>query len=553
MIKDILKIRDLSNAEILNGIREDSSFDYQQRIPVATQANMAQVVDKLTQYRPNMNEFLNGFVNRIGALYARTQMWTNPLAVFKKGMMTHGDTVEEYMADILEAHGYDPDRDYGEKVLFGQERPAVEVNYHKVNRQNFYKVTVNDKMLRRAFLDDSGLSSLIAQIMEAPMKSDQYDEFLLMSSLLAQNERNGGFFKIQIPEFSGLNADVADARMAMKLIKALAYKLPILSREYNAAGLPMAAKPEDLILIGTPDFLSSIDVDGLAPIFHIDKAETAYERTVALPEEYMGIDGAQGILTTKDFFMVFDTLIENRMQPNPVGLYDNFFLHHHGIYSLSRFVPSIMLTSDSGTITIRKEYVVASIAAPTIRNSDGTAVTDVERGQLYELSAAVTTNPAGEEVAVAYSVTGATSNHTYVTPTGVLYVSGSEKSNSIRITAITTYTDPTNARLDGKSAYVDVAVTGDLKIDWPGAGRIAKVVVNGVEVDDIDPTVLSYTLTLPEGTIVSKRTVEVLTIGSPDVNVAVAKATGGYTATLSVDNGAGAAKVYTIAVTVETP
>ena len=95
MDTEILELRDLSNAEILNGIREDASFDYQTRIPLADQSNIATVVQSLLNYRPSWNEFSNGFVNRIGAIYARSALWTNPLGVFKKGLMTFGDTVEE--------------------------------------------------------------------------------------------------------------------------------------------------------------------------------------------------------------------------------------------------------------------------------------------------------------------------------------------------------------------------------------------------------------------------------------------------------------------------
>ena len=128
MIHDVLELRELTNAEILDGIREDAGFDYQSRVPLATQAGVSEVVNKLNDYRPFWNEFLNGFINRIGAIYARNQMWQNPLAVFKKGLMGYGDTVEEYMTDLLEAHSYDPDRNCGEAILFGQERPNVEVN-----------------------------------------------------------------------------------------------------------------------------------------------------------------------------------------------------------------------------------------------------------------------------------------------------------------------------------------------------------------------------------------------------------------------------------------
>ena len=550
--KDILELRDLTNAEILDGIREDAGWDYQSRIPAATQAGVADVVNKLNEYRPHWNEFLNAFVNRIGAIYARNQAWQNPLAVFKKGMMTFGDTVEEYMSDLLEAHGYDPDRNYGEKFLFGQERPNVEVNYHRVNRQDMYKVTVNEKMMRRAFLNDGGLSQLISQIMEAPLKSDMFDEFLIMSRLFAQYEANGGFFKIRVPEFRGLTAGETEAREALKTVKALAYELPILSRQYNAAHLPMAARPEDLTLIGTPEFLASIDVDGLAPIFHLDKATIMAERTIGLPSKYLGIDGAQGILTTKDFFMVMDTLIENRSQPNPAGLYDNFFLHHHGIYSASRFVPAILLTSESGTITIREEFTVSSLATPVVSDNENASLTTVNRGGLYSVSTAAVTDPVGHDVAVAYSVTGNKSTKTYVTSQGVLYVGANETATTFTLTAHSVIVDATNPRLDPKTSSVVLTVAGDLSNEWPITGEIAAITIAGVEVAGVDPADTSYTLTLPKGTAVKPSDVVVMTTYGADAEVTVTTvgARPGYDVVVTVDGGTGVAVAYTVAVTV---
>jgi len=548
----VLELRDLSRAEVLNGIREDASFDYQSRVPEATQANVTAVVQGLLNYRPLWNEFLNGFVNRIGAVYARSQMWNNPLAPFKKGLMGFGDTVEEYMSDMLEAHGYDPDRDYMERFLFGQERPAVEVAYHKINRQNVYKFTVNEAMLKRAFLSDGSMSQLIAQIFEAPLKSDQWDEYLLMSQLLKENEKQGGFFKIQIPEFNGINTNGEDAKLALAKIRSMAYKLPILSRQYNASHLPMAANPEDMVLIGTPDFLASIDVYALAPLFHLEKAEQVFDRTIALPQEHFGVKGTQGILTTRDFWMVFDTLIENRSQPNPAGLYENYFMHHHGIYSLSRFVPAIMFTSDSGTISITStEFTVSSVAAPTAKDGDGATVTTVTRGDIYSLSSSTVTDPAGIDVAVAYSLTGNLSGHTYITPQGVLYVAHDEAATSLSVKALSVSTDPTNPRLDPVASSATVlTVDGNVTEDWPNGGEIAGIRIAGVDVAGIDPTDTTYALTLPAGTTVTKAKVDVFTQGNPDVTTTIVKEAPGYTVSIAVDDGAGAATVYVVTVTV---
>ena len=47
MLRDILELRDQSNAELLEGIRHDASMDYQNRIPDATRVGMREVMEAL--------------------------------------------------------------------------------------------------------------------------------------------------------------------------------------------------------------------------------------------------------------------------------------------------------------------------------------------------------------------------------------------------------------------------------------------------------------------------------------------------------------------------
>ena len=250
--------------------------------------------------------------------------------------------------------------------------------------------------------------------------------------------------------------------------------------------------------------------------------------------------------------MVFDTLIENRSQPNPAGLYDNYFLHHHGIYSASRFVPAILLTSDGGTIVVRKEVSVVSLATPVVTNRAGSNVTTVNRGDIYELSTAVTTNPAGEDAAVAYSVTGNTSSKTYVTTQGVLYVGANEGATSLTVRAHSVAVDPTNPRLDPKTSTVTLTVAGEASNEWPIQGELVGLTVAGAEVPGVTPATTTYTLTLPTGTVVKAGDVDVFYTGSGDVTktVTMVGARPGYDVKVVFDPGTGAAVTYTVQVTV---
>ena len=552
--KDILPLKNTSNVAILNAIKYDATLSYQNRIPDATKANVQDVVRNLASYRPHWNEFVDALVNRIGLVIARNQSWTNPLGEFKRGILEYGDTIEEVQTGLLLAHRYDPDREYGEKVLFSQELPDVQSNFHTVDRQEFYKVTINDTLLKRAFLSGSGLSEFAAQLMEAPATSDQWDEFILTCSLFAEYEKNGGFFHVKVPDVSNMESSQADAQGALRKLRAYADNLTFMSTRYNAAHMPMAAKRDELVIFCTPEFQSGIDVNGLAAAFNVSFAD-AHGRIIPIPQEMFGIDGCQAIMTTRDFFVIADKVFEMTSQYNAASLGTNYFLHRHEVISASRFVPAILFTTNDTEASITINHTVASVAAPTILAlSDGTVPTSIARGGMIPLSgqATVTSTPADavQPTAVMWSLTGANSTRTYITQAGVLHCGGDETATSLTVKATSVYVDPANPRLDSKSATLAIPVTGAMLPAWPEAGSIQSIEIKGVTVPGVAVGTLTYTITMPTGTTLKASDVTVGTVNSADVNVTVTKTNATtYTVSIVVDGSdTAAAATYTVTV-----
>lgn len=543
---------DKPNSAILDAIRGVASTDYQRRIPDTDTAGIASTIENLTkpENRQWMNEFMDALVNRIGMTIARSNSWSNPLAPFKRGMLTYGNTIEEIQVGLLEAHGYDPDRDYMEKTLFGRERPETQVNFHTVNRQDFYKVTVNSDLLRRAFLDPSGLSGFINQLMQAPNTSDQWDEFLLTASLFKEYEHNGGFYHVNVPDVASLSSTGDDARMALRKMRAMAGNLKFMSTEYNAAKMPVYAQPDDLMLFVTPEYNAAIDVEALAGAFNIDRAQM-HGKIVELPQSAIGVDGCQAIMTTSDFFVIADSLFESTNQWNPASLHNNYFLHHHQVISASRFVPAVMFTTgaDDEVITIRTD--ITGISAITFEKVDGVTPTNVEVGGMVALLAEATSDPAGA-TAVNWGVTGNTSGRTFITQYGVLHVAPDETATALTVTASTAGIDYDNPRENPYTSTLSVTVTGEPFGGWPvTTGGIAGITIKGEPVDGVAPGTLTYDATIPTGETLTKSGVKVTTTDSADVDIDVVKnGVLGYTVTIVVDPSTEAAPTtYTVDVT----
>lgn len=467
-----VKTLNATNAEILNAIRTDASYVYQQRIPEVTQGDITAAVQALQHYTPEMNEFVDALVNRIGLTEIRSKIWTNPLAQFKRGLMEYGSTIEEVYVDILNAKNYDPDADHSD--VFKQTKPDVQANFHTINRQNQYPVTLNDMLLKRAFVDSYGLQNLVGSILERPYTSDHWDEYLIMRQLFQEYARNGWFYKVQVPDAASATTFDDKRQKAAAITEAVrsyAMKLAFMSRDYNASNVATFSKREELVLFCTPEFVAMLDVNVLAFAFNVSAAEIN-TRVVVVDE--LGIDGAQAILADKDFFVCADTFINFESIRNPKGRYWNYFLNHDGIYSCSRFVNAILFTTEAGTSVTVPTIALTGCTVDYKTPEGGTKPTFAEKGAITDLVATVagtvTPETPGYSVpqSVVWTISGTSgkklSMSTFIDAEGSLHVDENEPNEWVEVTATTTYLDPSKP-LSGQTAQ-----TGKLKV---GIGKAA--------------------------------------------------------------------------------
>ena len=362
----------VSNSTILENIWLNGTNDYQQRIPKETINDMAAAVTYLfdPQNFDLYNQFVNSLINRIGATYIHQQAWRNKLAAFKKPNLNWGDKLQEIAVKWVRSHAYKDIPDV--EALFGDYRPEAAVWFHKVNRQEYYPITVNDEELRMAFAGDGeseGLNAFIAQVMEAPISSDEYDEYRIMMQLFAYYDEHLGFYNRNL---NAIPSDIEDstdsAKTLLKMVKADAEKLAFPSSRYRStkidalSDVPCFARPEELIFLTTPEVRSAIDVDALMSAFHMEKGEIQ-ERVVTVDEFPM--DGVGAILTTQDFFQCRNRIYRNTSQYNALTLSTNYFLHHWGIYSVSPVVPAICYTTRESSVlnTVTQETSGMTLSA----------------------------------------------------------------------------------------------------------------------------------------------------------------------------------------------
>lgn len=371
-----------TNATILAKTWLAGTNDYQQRIPDPTQHGIDATIGALLDPMNNnyYNQFIDMLIVRIGDTYIHGDRWNNPLAVFKKSRLMYGGTVQEIIPKWIRAHSYIDDAE----DVFKMARPDVAAWYHSQNRQDRYDITINRDELRTAFAEEYGLNQLVAKILDVPMNSDEYDEYQIMKNLIGIYENKWGHFKVQV----SAPTNESTAKALLKLFRVYRRKLTFPTTIYNSGQLkdvPVFAKPSELVLFITPEVEASIDVDALAVLFNMEKADIQ-QRIIVLDE--FPIAGAQALLTTDDYFMCRDTEYTNTSIYNPKTLGVNYFLHHWGIYSISPFVPAILFTTAAGTsvptITQALTAISGSIADSTPAPGDITQISVTLTGTLTE-------------------------------------------------------------------------------------------------------------------------------------------------------------------------
>ncbi len=418
---------DVSNIDMLNAIRSDARRDYQEMVPEATKANIQETIQGIMSENISRNEFMSALINRIGSTIVRDISWRNPLAIFKDGMMNFGDTIEEVHMDFIKPTIYEENRDYLEKDVFGQARPPAYSAFHTINRKEKFKLTFNRDVLRRAFLSDNGLSEMLSQTMAVAASSDEWSEFLTICSLFKTYDEKHGFHRVQIPDLNVFDADKTHTDAALKALRVAADKMRYPTPAYNAAAVHSFARPENLVLIATPEFKANVDVTSLSAAFNRQDAE-APSHIITVPNEALGFKDISAILTTREFLLIKDVLLENRSIQNPEGLYDNYWLHHWSLISTSPFTPAIAFgTKETTRIVVPADETNAEIDTIQTLNQDGVHSSVMKPGAVRQANIVWKTPPANKGYATDWYIKNATSKATKISNGGVLTIGPDEK------------------------------------------------------------------------------------------------------------------------------
>ena len=100
-----------STIDILNVIRQNASYDYQQNVPeVKTEHDIPKVGEVIYGTPAFANQFINALVNRIATVRVQSATFNNPYSVLKKGYLEFGETIEDIFVGIVNAVSYSAEK-----------------------------------------------------------------------------------------------------------------------------------------------------------------------------------------------------------------------------------------------------------------------------------------------------------------------------------------------------------------------------------------------------------------------------------------------------------
>lgn len=367
--------RDLTGSpvDVLNAIRNGASADYKNAVPYAT--NDAAVIRKigavLIDFPVLYNEFINGLINRIGkVIFASDQYWKNPFGWANKGVLDYGETVEEIFVDIAKPHQFDPA--VAEQNWMKREIPDVKAVFHTLNYTKFYKSTIQDVDIRKAFTNASGVERLIAQVIGSMYKAAEYDLYQAVRYLIAINIFDGNVTAVEVAP----PTTVQNLENVVAVARAIRSELEFPTRKYNLMKVLNETPMDRLRFFISTSLNATMDVKVLASAFNMDKAEFLGQKVILPPwkdldverldqlfygeegyhsfttAELESLDNIVAFVVDEEWFQIYDSYIESHTSPvNGEGLYYNNWYHIQKILSASPFRNAIMLVGTTQAVT----------------------------------------------------------------------------------------------------------------------------------------------------------------------------------------------------------
>lgn len=446
----------VKNSTIIEKAWLEGSNDFQQRIPNPQISNYAEVIDAL--FDPMNNDLFNqfsGLLNGLMGTYIESKLFENPLRVLKKPAAEWGNTERHVAVKYMQAHSYKVD----DETLLKLEKPEFVEWFYSVTEPRRYEFSWSRYELQRVFAADGyGFDDLLSATISQAYSSDNYDEMNIMIQMFAEADaRMGGLYREQV---SAAPTDLATSKELLTKVRAIAGRMKFPTMLYNHIPVPVHENGDTLVFWVTPEVDAVLDVQVLAELFNVERAEVRY-RKIIIPE--FPIPNVYAALTSEDFIYARD--VWYGMEPpfyNPANLTYKYYLHHAEMIGVNPAANCVLFTTDEQTVIPTVTVAPSGLTfSPDTYTAEvgGTVQLSIDlEGTVTGGNGKIAVEPDAASFTVAAARSGnavALNSRTYVDDHNVLHVqkTGLQVGDVLTVVATSVYTNPSGTT----TAYTDTA------------------------------------------------------------------------------------------------
>lgn len=404
---------------------------------------LGKIIMSNTRYK---NDFINA-INVIALTLVVNEDWRNPWEEFtEQGSIAYGTSVREMIVDLVKAQDYNEFMN-NETHFLETQVPNVMNYMHEMNFQKFYKITVNDEELARAFYDENTLSDFITACYTSLRKSYKYDKYIVDKYQIQRRIVDGTITAHRIENF-----DTNDTRDNVAFMKEVSNNMTFLKPNYNPAGRLASSEFSRQRTIISTGLEAQLSTKVLATSYFRNDAEMKTKMAMVdgfgyndwsrlsdlLKSQYVAFSTAEieslknvkAVIIDENFFKDYYYSIDNSADTrstsfeNPESLMRTMWLHVWRIFDTSPFENAVAFTSEESTIT-------------SITVSPSTAT--LTKGQSLHLSATVAvTGIPNKAVLWTVDQSSATDNIT-INQEGILQVPAGATVATVTVTATSIY------------------------------------------------------------------------------------------------------------------
>jgi len=284
---------------------------------------------------PTTIEELGDMVGKIAKSIIRENSTENHLSVFDKGFVDNGDTIEEAVVLLAESQAYDAT---GAHTLDRETSKKFAVKYFKNWTPKTYKKTIDFSELRKVLMNEKSAADVSAMVISSTTEGDKQEQYEDIRDMLAwgRQSADGGtgavLIRAETVNYDSVNSSI-DYKSVLVAMKNAFSGMKFVNNSFNSASIKRKTKEEDIYVLMPYQLKNKLDVEELAGVFNLDKAEL---KKRIIETDKGNENGFYYIyIVDRNAVLDFTRLYELLNQLNAEGRFWNYYLHTDRLYALS--------------------------------------------------------------------------------------------------------------------------------------------------------------------------------------------------------------------------